>query len=343
MRREILENSIVARIVRHLPRRPAAGGPTEAELFELGPTDELLLAVASDSVCEEIAAGLYAEPFLIGWMAVMSPVSDLAAAGARVLGVSLLMNLPKSLGAAECEELARGVGDACRSLGAVTLGGDTSTCEVLNVGVCAIGLVPRDRVVTRCGAKAGDAVYLSGPAGLGSAYALARLDPERTRQQWAFRPRPPVEWGGLIARHASCTIDTSDGVIAALDELARAGGVGFDITAAPEAVLHARATEECRSRGLPGWLALAGCHGEFEVLFTVAAQRNEEFLEAAKNHGFAPLRLGRVVERGGVALAWDGTASVLDGAWLRNRAASAAEDARRYLDDLVDYARKVGK
>ena len=343
MTREILEKSIVAKIVRHLPRRPVVNCPTEAELFDLGSTDGLLLAVASDSICEEIAAGLYTEPFLIGWMAVMSPVSDLAAAGARILGVSLLMNLTKSLDPAECEELGRGTGDACRSLHAVTLGGDTSISDVLTVGACAIGLVPRDGVITRCGAKAGDAVYLTGPAGLGSAYALSRVDPRRTPQRLEFRPRPPIELGELIARHASCTIDTSDGVIAALDELARVNGVGFDVTVTPEELLHVRASQECRCRGLPPWLALAGCHGEFEVLFTVASQRNEKFLDAARDHGFEPLHLGRVVARHGVALAWDGTVSVLDSVWLRNRAASAIEDTRQYFDDLVDYARKVGR
>jgi len=343
MTRETLETSIVARIVQHLPRKPAVDRPTDAELIELSPADGWLLAVASDSVCEEIAAGLYAEPWLIGWMAVVSPVSDLAAAGAEILGVSLLMNLPRPLDPAVCEELARGAGDACRSLGTVTLGGDTSVSGELTVGACALGLVRRDRVITRCGAREGDAIYLTGPAGLGNAYALSRLDPSRTPQPLEFRPRPPVELGGLIARHASCTIDTSDGVVAALDELARVSPVGFDVTARPEELLHVQAVQECQRRDLPPWLALVGCHGEFEVLFTVAPQREETFLEASRDQEFEPLRLGRAVARHGVALAWDGAASVLDSGWLRNRAATAAEDPRQYLDDLVDFARKVGQ
>ncbi len=357
MTRQLIEKQMVARIVRHLPRRPAPGGPADVELVDFDPRSDSLLAVAADSLSEEMATGLYDDPYTVGWVTVMSPASDLAAAGARLLGVSVLLNLPGRFGRRDCMRLARGIGDACRSLGTVTLGGDTNASGELVTAACAVGLVARDRVVTRAGARPGDAVFLSGPAGLGNAYALARFDPAapgpdpasrgrgpaRASGRFPFRPRAPLEFGQLAGRYASASMDTSDGVMATLDELSRTNAAGFAITADPGAVLHPRAARQCRRRGMPAWLALAGCHGEFELVVTVPAKRVGRFVAAARRAGFNPLRLGQVVQRPGVVLAWAGRPVRIDSGWLRNQATRAARDVPAYIRALVEFAQRVGQ
>ena len=80
MKETIAEKRRVAEIVRHLPRRPAVAAPTEVSLTDFDPRGRDFLAVAADGLSEEIATGLYPDPYTIGWMAVMSPMSDLAAA-----------------------------------------------------------------------------------------------------------------------------------------------------------------------------------------------------------------------------------------------------------------------
>ena len=82
---KILENAMIADIVRGLPRRRAIDAPADAELIAFDARGETLIAISSDSLSEEIATGLYDDPVTIGWVLVMSTASDLAAVGARLL------------------------------------------------------------------------------------------------------------------------------------------------------------------------------------------------------------------------------------------------------------------
>lgn len=54
---------------------------SDAELIRL-PGSRSVLALTTDAISEEIESGLYADPYLIGWMTVMVNASDLAAVGA---------------------------------------------------------------------------------------------------------------------------------------------------------------------------------------------------------------------------------------------------------------------
>ena len=343
MTARILESRLVARIVRHLPRRPLTDRRCEAALADLGAGSPDLLAVAADAVSEEIASGLYGDPYMIGWIGAMAPLSDLAAAGARPLGVSTTLTLPDGFGTRELARLARGIGGACRAAGTVSLGGDTGAGPQLSLSAFAVGLVARDRLIGRRGGAPGEALYISGRAGLGNAFAIARLDPARAGPPMKFLPRARLKMGGLLGRHASCVIDTSDGVLAALDELSRVNGCGFAVTAGPRDLLHPRAIDECRRRAMPAWLALAGCHGEFELLFTVPPAAEERFLAEARRRRLHPRRIGAATRRPGVVLDWDGRPLRIDTGLMRNLAFRAAGDAKGYVGALIEYAAKAGR
>jgi thiamine monophosphate kinase len=92
----IHENQLIQSIAGRLPVAGARRNAThecDAELVDVGlPTD--LLAVTTDSLVEEIRHGLYGEGTTIGWMAVVVSLSDLAAVGARPLGVLEAVTFP---------------------------------------------------------------------------------------------------------------------------------------------------------------------------------------------------------------------------------------------------------
>ena len=341
MMRVPLEHQRLAAILDELPRGAAVDVPAEVALVDFDPTGPAFLAVASDTVCEEVRTGLYADMHTVGWVLVMAVASDMAAAAADLLGVSTMLALPDGLGSAERTELARGIGDACRALGTGTLGGDIGTSPELVVGACAVGRVPKDCVLSRAGAEPGDAVYLSGPAGLGNAYALTRFDPAHAGDPFPFRPRARVDLKDLLRRYATCTMDTSDGVLATLDELARVNRVGMRLTAEPDTVLHANAVRECRRRHWPTWVALAGCHGEFEVAFTVRARDGHAFARDVEPLGLSVLRLGQVTREPGIVFAWRDPPTTIDTTRLRDLGADAATDVRAYIAAVVAYAAKV--
>lgn len=341
MNQVIFEKTVISEIRRHLPRKPVVDSPCDVELVDFDPAGPSFLAVTADSICEEIASGLYSDPYIIGWVLVMVSASDLAAAGASALGVVVTLGLPEELEGGTPEDLGRGIGDACRSIGTISLGGDTNTASELTASSCAIGLVPKDRVLTRVGAHPGDVLYLSGRAGLGNAYALSRFMPETAAGPFPFLPRARLKMGRLVAEFASCAMDTSDGVVATLDELSRVNQVGFAITVDPACWLHPRALAACDSCHIPRWLALAGCQGEFELAFTVPAASAEGFLDTARERHLSPKCIGHVTEERGVFLSWGGRDVQVDSGWIRNLAVGGARDARRYISDLVAYAQSL--
>jgi thiamine-monophosphate kinase len=301
----------IDRLIRGFPRscfqvnRPHE---SDAELLRL-PDVPARLAVTVDTVVEEIETGLYGDPEVAGRIAVLAAASDLAAVGAEPVGVLLSLTLPRDSGAGFEDRLRDGLLDGCRTTGLALLGGDTSVGCLLSIGVTALGLVGEGPALTRLGGRPGDALYASGPLGLGSAFALAALGLVPSSGGPDFRPAPRLRHGAALRGVATCCIDSSDGLLAALDELATRNRVGIRIDGPLGRLLHPEAREAVGSAGLSAWMLLAGPHGEFELVFAVPEERVRELRAAAQRLGWKPLRLGVLTSGGGVRVAADGDAT----------------------------------
>ena len=338
----IVEERRIAAFTRPLARSPLqvnAIHEADAELIDLQDGTERLLVLKTDAVVEEIETGLYAEPGLIGWMAVTSNLSDLAAVGADPLGLVVSLTIPPALGDEFLGRLGAGVAEACEAAHTFVLGGDTNEGAKLEVSAAAVGLVPRGGAITRRGARAGDRLYLTGPAGLGSVFALARM--EGVAALPAYRPAARLDAGRILRGQASCCMDTSDGVLHALDTLARVNGRRFVLDDAWDRILDHRAHDAARERRLAPWLMLAGVHGEFELLFAVPPDREPRTVGALLAAGLPPVRLGEVREGQGVGLRGARGEVSLDIASIRAAASLAAHDPRAYVEALVSIARSM--
>ena len=128
-------------------------------------------------------------------------------------------------------------------------------------------------------------------------------------------------------------MDTSDGVIPALDELGRLNQVGF--TFDPDAALDLGAVAVACQAHLPPWLLLAGPHGEFELLFTVPSDRVSDFEQAAAAAPWTPVPLGRVVQDPGLLLRAEGRWKWIDTRRVRDLYADVRGDGKRYLAELL--------
>lgn len=336
---EIAENRLLARWGELLGRAPGQVGglnETDAELVPLG--DGRLLALTVDTVDEEVRAGLYCDPATAGRAAAVAALSDLAAVGADPLGLLLSVGLPSSHRERVQEDVARGVREVCDAAGTFVLGGDTNDAQALTVAGFAAGLVPRASVLTRVGARPGDLLCVSGRLGAGSALAAAKLlaaDPAGAgygEDDW--RPRPRLGEGRLLRGVASACIDTSDGLVAALDQLARLNGVAIRITRPAEELLEPAVEALRRRLRLPAFPFLAGHHGEFELAFAVPGERWEELRRAATTIGWEPLPIGRVEPGEGLFF---GTRAI-DGARVRNLLSEVGGDPVAYARALVEMA-----
>jgi len=110
----------------------------------------------------------------------------------------------------------------CTSVDAVYVGGDLDGHEEFTVASTALGRT--DEPVRRSGARAGDAVCVTGTLGR-TATALRlfeRDDLDRANELFRFPPR--VAAGRALAPHATAMMDSSDGLARSAHQLADASG-----------------------------------------------------------------------------------------------------------------------
>jgi thiamine-monophosphate kinase len=188
------------------------------------------LATSVDTMIEGVHFPADTFPEDIGFRAVSTAVSDLAAMGARPLGMTVALTLP------EAEELwlhafSQGLAAAVSEYDLPLVGGDT-TRGPLSITVQVLGALPLDQALLRSGAQVGDDVYVSGTLG-DAAAALAFLAREwRTSAEHAGyllerfnRPLARLDLGRQLLGSATAAIDISDGLLADAAHIAAASGV----------------------------------------------------------------------------------------------------------------------
>ncbi len=221
-------------------------------------------------------------PEEIGWRAAASALSDLAAMAARPLGLVLALALP-DYWRADALAVADGVGAAARQAGTPIVGGDLVRATELGLTITVLGAAAHP--VGRGGARAGDALYVTGALG-GPRLALAAWErgeaPAPAARARFARPVPRIAEARWLAAHgARALVDVSDGLAADVRHLAVASGVRIVIE---------RDRVPCLAGAGPAD-ALAG--GE-EYELALAAPRELDVQAFASRFGVALTRIGRV-------------------------------------------------
>jgi thiamine-monophosphate kinase len=212
----------------------------------------------------------------IGWMSVAVSLSDVAAMGARPLGVVAAMGIPGDTDVEFVEDIARGMDRCARTYGTEIVGGDTDQHQELTIVTTALGLVRKDAVKRRSGAKPGDLLCVTGCLGTpAAAYKVLiegrEVSPEDRRVliRKFFRPEPRLGEGMMLADYPGVTsmMDVSDGLGKSVYELSTASKVGFVVCADR---LPIKEAVRCVAKDRAELLDMAICFGgEFELLFTV--------------------------------------------------------------------------
>lgn len=332
----ISENRFVEMLCRNFKRSEhQINGLNEcdAEIINI-PGTTLKIAVTTDIISEEIEKGLYTNPYQIGWMSVMINASDISAVGAEPLGLLLNETFREFDSEEYVSEIQRGINDACVTTGFCVLGGDTNFSTVRQFGGTAIGLITDDKIITRKGCKENDTVYISGFAGKGSAYALNKIFGAGKSIQ--YLPESRIGHGKIIRKYANCCMDTSDGVIAALDQLMRVNGKGFIIDSKPEEYINDESREMAEIVHKSPLIMLAGQHGEFELLFTIHPDNNHAFLKEAETIGWTPVKIGKVCSDMKISLATGGKPYCPDTSRIRNLPSDTKGNTEEYIKELFN-------
>ncbi|WP_395647365.1 thiamine-phosphate kinase [Terricaulis sp.] len=237
-------------------------------------------------------------------------LSDLAAKGAKPVGVLLTLIWPRSRDAAQLAQFARGLGEDLQHYNVPLLGGDTtSTTGPLTVSITAFGEPLGARTPARADARAGEQVWITGVIGDGFLGLLSLTDmPEMegagVRARY-WTPNPPVAFTPEIARFASASTDVSDGLIADAGNIARASGVAIRLDA--EAIplsQYGHAFVSCE--GDAGLVKLVTGGDDYQALFTAPAEQRWEIVRAAKRAGVDVALIGDVEPGEGVRLVGGG-------------------------------------
>ncbi len=245
-----------------------------------------------------------ADPHSIAHRALAVNLSDLAAMGAQpawaLLGLSLPDADPRFL-----ERFASGWSALAREHGVALIGGDT-TRGPLCLSVQLTGLVPSGTALRRAGARAGDALYVSGTVGDGAAgLALLQHRLRATAELAAVLverleyPRPRVALGQALRGVASACIDISDGLAADATRLAVASGCGLTLEV-DDLPLSAALRAASDAAGVRQFALQGG--DDYELLFAVPVGREAALAAAARAGGVAVTRIGRLDEEPGLRL-----------------------------------------
>lgn len=192
----------------------------------------------------------------VGRKAAAQNLADVAAMGAVPTSLVVGLGMPADLPVAWLDALTDGFRDECAQVGASVAGGDVTRCDLVVLGVTALGDLGGREPVTRAGARPGHVVAVAGrlghaaaglalleagaaaPPGSALAVASAASPPGEEAVDSALgaavaahrRPSPPYACGPEAARlGAGAMLDVSDGLLQDLGHVAAASGVRIEL------------------------------------------------------------------------------------------------------------------
>jgi len=263
------EFALIYRYFSALGRGPAVDLSVgdDCAILRLAPGERLATSVDTMVAGVHFPDDMFPED--VGFRAVSVAASDLAAMGARPLGMTLALTLPQA------DELwlhafSQGLAAAVSTYELPLVGGDT-TRGPLTITVQVLGGLPAQQALLRGGACVGDDVYVSGYLG-DAAGALALLagewQPLPEHAEYLLdrfnRPRARLQLGLQLLGIATAAIDISDGLLADAGHVAAASGVRVVIDPALLPVSPALASHTSAAQ-VQRW-ALAG-GDDYELFF----------------------------------------------------------------------------
>ena len=211
------EDALLASLMRELPKSRHFIGDDCAVIEFSGAKN--LLVLKTDCVVEKIHFESSTKAELIGWKAMMRPLSDFAAAAAVPQFALITLVVPATRSTSWVKKLYRGLKRAAAKFDVVIVGGETSaTRGPATISVSISGFVERNRTVSRTGGKRGDDLFVTGKLGASPRGKHLRFVPRIEESRWLTEN---------FRVHAM--MDLSDGLGADLPRLARASRLGFKI------------------------------------------------------------------------------------------------------------------
>jgi thiamine-monophosphate kinase len=213
------EDRLLDQLLPRLSGKAIAMGPGDDCAVVEAQDRRKLLVLKTDCVVEGVHFLRGTNASHVGWKAMMRPLSDFAATSAVPQFALITLMAPKQTKVTWVKELYRGLRRAAKRFEVRIVGGETSsTLGPIAISTSVIGLVERNRWVSRRGGKAGDDLFVTGRLGGALKQKHLQFIPRIVESRWLTKN---------FSIHAM--MDLSDGLGADLPRLVRASKVGFKI------------------------------------------------------------------------------------------------------------------
>jgi len=290
------EFELLARIIPTLPGNDSLvkGAGDDCAVLDLGLKDELIL-LKTDAVVEDVHFTSEAPAARVGRKALGRTLSDIAAMAGKPIACLVTLGLPAEFDADFVTQFYEGLNDLAREYNVAVAGGETTrTTDKTFISIALLGTIPRQRILSRGGAKPGDAIFVTGE--LGGSISGKHLD---------FEPRiREAQWlAENFALHSM--MDLSDGLAGDLRHILNASHVGAELLSSaipisPAAKLKAKNGSSAK----PPLLAALTDGEDFELLFTLPPKDAVRVLDGWKA-AFPKLKLtcvGKISAEGGLRI-----------------------------------------
>jgi thiamine-monophosphate kinase len=290
------EFELIQRLTRALPTNESVitGPGDDCAVLDLGVPDRSFL-FKTDAVVEGIHFTPGTPPEKVGHKALARCLSDIAAMAGTPTAALVTLGLPREFDPAYVESIYSGMAALAGRHAVAIVGGETTANPGgILISIALLGWAPRDRLLLRSGATAGDALFVTGELGGSLAGRHLEFEPRLAEGRWL---------AGHFSIHAM--IDLSDGLAGDLRHLLKAGGVGAELlTAAVPVSRTAKLAARAGSSAKPALLAALTDGEDFELLFTVPGREAVPLLDAWKSQ-FPGVRLsciGKITAHEGLLL-----------------------------------------
>jgi thiamine-monophosphate kinase len=301
------EKAAVNVILQMLAGRGATGPGDDCAVVDQG--DRYLL-LTTDMLSERTHFPDGMRRMDMGWMAAAVNLSDIAAMGGRPYGVLMALGAPRSLPEYCMKRIIQGAMDCCDACGTDYLGGDLKEKDELTMAGLAAGVVRKEGILLRSGAKPGDRIGVLGEVGRAGLGLLQwdRGEVDDKAREALVRPWPMLKEGALLSASGavrSC-MDSSDGLGDCLHSIAAASGVGMQVKW-EDVPVYQPLLQELGGRAEAR--LIAGYGGDYGLVFTYDPE-GEETLRRMLGEGFHDI--GKVISGKGVSVTVKGKKKALE-------------------------------
>jgi thiamine-monophosphate kinase len=268
----------------------------DCALIKPPPGEEI--AITSDMLVEgrHFIGGADAEQ--LGCKALAVNLSDLAAMGAKPLGFTLSIALPR-IDEQWLTAFSKGLFSIANQFACPLIGGDT-TAGPLTISITAIGSVPHKKAICRSGSRVDDEVWVSGTVG-DARLTLAALrheihlpaDELREIEHRLHQPTPRIELGLRLRTIASAALDISDGLLGDLQHILHQSQVDAEIFLdhLPKSKILKKQSRQIQDQ-------FAACGGDdYELCFTAPKHQHQTILEIGKALNLPLTCIGRIIHK----------------------------------------------